>query len=481
MKIILINPISTVAKKDMVFRRFLTPLPPQGIAYVGAMLEKNGNEVILIDQHGAHLDNKEVINRICKESPQIVGFSCLTPVMGNVKILVDELRKLNKEVLIVLGNIHPTIFADEILKEGIADAIIRGEGEHTMLELVSALKYGKDLKYVNGISFRENGTIFHNPDVEPIGNLDELPYPAWHLLDLGYYKEIPLASLYNTITLPLQASRGCPFNCIFCAQEKIYKKPRYRQVKNVVDEIAYMNETLRATAFGFNDAYFPFSKKHGFEFCDELIKRGLNKKIKWGTELRVDMVDFELLKKMKEAGAHLIMYGFEVGNQRVLHSIGKNATIGQAIKAMKDTKRAGILTLGLFMLGLPGETKIECEETIRLAKLLDCDFVKFNITVPYPGSILFERYKDLMLTKLNEPEKFTSWYDWSSFKPDLVFMPLGLSSKELVYLQRKAMFEFYMRPKVILKHLFRGTISLKNLFFGGIILISRFFKISFKK
>jgi radical SAM superfamily enzyme YgiQ (UPF0313 family) len=167
------------------------------------------------------------------------------------------------------------------------------------------------------------------------------------------------------------------------------------------------------------------------------------------------------------------MYGFEVGNQKILESLKKKTYLNQAKTAMKLTKRAGINTLGLFMLGMPGETKLTCEETIRFAKELDCDIAKFNLAVPYPGSELFEDYKFKVGGKQEDWEKFIGWNDWSGVGP--LYIPNGMSAQELVHLQRKAMFQFYVRPKIILRHIIKGTISFENLMCGGYILIRKYF------
>lgn len=470
MKVMLINPASDLKKSMGKYEKFAAPVLPTGIACIASMLEKNGIDVIVIDQFAEKMSNVQLVKKIVDEKPQIVGFSCLTPAMNNVKTLVHQIRIIKRDIQIVLGNTHATIFADELLRQKIADIVVRREGDYTTLEVALAITKGKGLQQIKGISFVENGKVYHNPEREPIDNLDELPYPAWHLFNLESYREIPLISAYKVV-LPIQASRGCPYQCTFCAQDKVFKRPRYRKINAVIDEIEYMHERFKTTFFGFTDAYFPFSVEHGLKFCDEFIRRGLHKKIKWLTETRVNLVSLELLKKMKEAGVYLIMYGFEVGNQKVLDSLKKGATLEQARRAMKATKKAGIKTLGLFMLGAPGETRQTCEETIRFAKQLDCDIAKFNIVIPLPGSKLFEDLKG-KIGDIQEPEKFTSWYGNSSSSSSLIYIPEDMTAAELINLQRKAMFQFYMRPRLIIRHIFRRLTSFRNLFYGAYVLIS---------
>ncbi|MBL7197047.1 MAG: cobalamin-dependent protein [Candidatus Omnitrophica bacterium] len=472
MKVLLINPASSLINKSWAYRKFFTPIAPLGVAYVAATLKEDGVDVSICDQFAEKISNKDLLERIKRDRPQIVGFSALTPVMSDIRRLVLGIREVSGHSKIVMGNIHGTCFPEEVLKEGHADIIVRGEGEHTMRQLCDSLNKGSDLKDLPGISFRSNGQIVHNRDRELIEDLDLLPFPAWHLLDPDNYLEVPLAAIYKARAFPIIASRGCCYRCYYCSQDKMYNRVRIRDLNKVVDEMEYFNTRLNIKYFGFSDAYFPLDEKSGLEFCDLVIKRKLNKKLKWCTETRVDKVSARLLKVMKEAGAHLIMYGVEVGNAKVLESIHKGTTLEQAECALRQTRKAGIISQGLFMLGLPGETEATCRDTINFAKKLDCDIVKFNIAIPYPGSLFFEEHK--MTEAIKEPEKFTSWFDWTGSTGELIFCPEGMESRTLRYLQRRAMLEFYVRPKVIFRHLCNRTISLRNIFYGGIWLISLF-------
>lgn len=465
MIVMLINSTSRLAESSKIYKRSIAAYLPTGLAYLASVLRDKGHTVIVEDQSATGSTNKEVIHRIKERKPDLIGFSCLTPVMSNVKILVKEIKGINKDTKIVFGNIHATIFGEELLKEGLADVIVSGEGELSLLEVAQSLETKKGLDQVRGISFSDAGKITRNAPRPPIENLDSLPYPAWDVFDFKYYKKYPMLGINNEVILPVQGSRGCPYQCIFCSQDKIHKKPRYRSTKQIIEEIGYMYDKYNHRFFGFNDPYLPFSIKHGFEFCDELIKSKLHKKIKWLTETRVDLVNLELLERMKEAGLDMIMYGFEVGNQKILDSIGKKATIEQARKAMQATKKSGVRSLGLFILGLPGETKETCEETIKFAKQIDCDMAKFNIAVPFPGSSFFEEYRN-RLDNINDLDKFTSWYDWSRQGGELIFVPEGMTSRQLIILQRRAMLGFYLRPKIIFRHLARGTFSPMDLFYG---------------
>jgi len=475
MKVILINPLSDLARSSTYFRS-VTPLPPLGLASLAAVLKNRGLDVLVEDQYASCIGNEALVKKIADFSPQIIGFSCLTTAMSNVKRLVKLIKQAGLSGHIILGNIHPTIFTDETLENGCADIIVRGEGEESLLETIIALEKGQGLKTIKGISYLDRGKIFHNKDRQILEDLDSLPYPDWNCLDLNYYKRYPMLGIYNSLVLPVQASRGCAYNCLFCSQDKFYKKPRYRKISKVVDEIEFLYSRFRMKYVGFTDAYFPFSKQSGLEFCDEFIRRKLHKKIKWFTETRVDMVDNQLMRRMKESNLYLVMYGFESGNQKVLDSTDKRTTLEQARKAMEYTKKYNIRSLGLFMLGLPSDTNETCAQTVRFAKELDCDLVKFNIAVPFPGSVFFEenKYKMGNIDKIDS--KFTSWHDWSSSVGEIIYSSSAITKRELTDLQRKGMFSFYMRPRIILKHLLKGTFSLPDLIFGAFLLLKNYLK-----
>ena len=474
MKVILINPVSMLIEKSEKIRNFLKPIPPLGLAYIASVLEKGGIEVVIIDQFAEKMDNDALVKAVILHRPDVVAFSCLTPTIKNTLFIIEKIKALKPETRIVLGNIHPTLFSKDLLESGLVDAVVRGEGEYSMLELMVAFREGRNLEEVKGVSFIKGNKVYHNPDREPVKDLDTLPYPAWHLLDLAKYDYCPLVGLNRTKFLPILASRGCPYQCVFCAQEKIHKKIRYRKTKDIVDEIENMHNSYGISCFAFNDPFFPFSIQQGLEFCDEIFSRGLEKKIKWIAESRVDKVNLELLKKMKRAGAYLIMYGFEVGTQKILDTLKKDSTLEQSLQAMEFTKKAGLYTLGLFMLGAPGETKEDCEETIRFSKKLDCTIAKFNIVVPYPGTALFDKCKTEF--DLENSERFMSWLDWSPQVNynDMIYVSDTMDARELVGLQRKAMFQFYFRPRSIVRHI--KLTPFRDLCVGGWLLVKQQFK-----
>jgi radical SAM superfamily enzyme YgiQ (UPF0313 family) len=469
MKVVLIVPGSKAGVTNPRYRELFPHLLPMSIAYLGAVLEKTGAKVLLIDQIARRMTNADLAAFLKHEAPDVIGFSLLTTTVSNVLAAVALIRKEVPKARIVMGNHHASLFAEDLLKNHAADIIVRGEGEATLVELVEALGEGRSLAGIKGISYRKGKQVVHNPPRAVIPDLDSLPYPAWHLVDLfdRKYMELPLIGVYST-PLPVMASRGCPFHCVFCSQDTQYKKVRLRQAVKVVDEVEYHVERYGFEWFGFNDAYFPWTKKQGFEFADELIRRGLNQKVRWITESRVDMVDDELMMRLAESGLSVIFFGFESGNQQVLDRCGKRTTLEQARRAARAARKAGVIVVGFFMLGLPGDTAATCRQTVDFAIELDCDFAKFAVTVPYPGSPLYEQQKHRIDT--SQFEKFTSWYNWASGDEELLSAPEGMTVEELLAIQREGMLKFYARPSQVLRHLRRGTLSPKHMAYGAYVL-----------
>jgi len=366
MKILLINPSWTLSQSRL-YARTRTAVPPIGMAYIAALLEKEGFEVIVRDQSVAGFSNAALVLDILKLKPEVIAFSCFTVAMDNVNKIISMARGSGFGGKIILGNIHPTALPAASLRESGADIAVRGEGEISMLEACRALRESASLEGIRGISYAEEGEIINNSERELIKDLESLPYPAWHLFDISLYKDSFSFGSYKENMLSVTASRGCVNRCSFCAQDKIFPGIRLRKTVSVVDEIEYMYGEYGVSNFGFPDSCFPMTEKTGLEFSEELIKRGLHRKIAWHCQNRVNMVSERLLRNMAAASCRAIFYGFESGNQRVLDESGKNTRISEAYDAIRWTKKARISSSGFFMFGLPGDTWKSCLDTIKFA------------------------------------------------------------------------------------------------------------------
>ena len=255
--------------------------------------------------------------------------------------------------------------AEDLIDKGTADFVIRGEAEDGLVMLAKALDNGGGLKDVPNLTWHDSSEVRTNPLGAP-PDLDALPFPDWSMFQLSSYQAPPLFRFKKTL-LPVHASRGCPYRCVFCSQNVMTPKVRQRDLQSVVQEIERNLLDFGIDLFWFSDAIFPLTPSQGHRFSDLMISKGLHKRTRWITECRVDSVDEPLLRHMKKAGLFMVIYGFEVGNGQLLARIKPGATIEDAKLAMRATRNVELHSLGLFMLGFPGESVQSCRETIQFA------------------------------------------------------------------------------------------------------------------
>ena len=422
---------------------------PLGLCYIAGILEKHGfnvsiynadfktgiefppykwqrsramkyNEYLHILRDFNHSLWKEIGAVISKQSPDIVGISITTNKYGSALNVSKWVKDFDPNIPVVFGGVHPTVLPEESLKNKNVDIVVRGEGEYTFLDLVENID---NLDKVLGITYEDNGKIVHNPDRPLIRNLDELPFPAKHLL---LEKDNLPPEAYGLMF----ASRGCPYKCVFCASHKVWtRKVRYRSPENVIDEINYTQERFGPYLFRFVDDTFILNKKFVTDFCDLLIKEKLD--IAWRCDVRANLVTDELIKKMKVAGCNWFSMGVESGNEETLEKIKKGNTIGQVKKANKVLKENKVRSTQYFMV-FPWETKEEIEKTISLIKELDPYIAIIGIATPYPGTELYDicRSEGLM------PEKI----DWNTFfsqSPD-IYLNKNFTKEEFFQIIREA-------------------------------------------
>ena len=444
----------------------MMPIPPYSIASLAAIARQKGHEVEVWDQFATRERIDLLTDRLIENGPDLVGISCLTPSEPYARRIIQQYREKGGKGATVLGGVHPTVFHRELIEQGACDIVVRREGEGPFGDLLDAHEKGAQVERVKGITFRKNGEVVATEDHAPVGDLDALPVPAWECLTQGIeiYGEAPTLGLYGSI-LPILGARGCPFRCTFCGQEVLYPGVRTRSVHNIIEEIRYLRERFGLKNFVFLDANFPLSRKQGMTFCDAMIESGLAGELRWSAEVAVSMVDREMIHKMAEAGCRNIEYGFEVGSPEILEQTRKGTTIEQAVEAMQWTKEAGIHVFGLFMIGLPGETPGHIRQTLRLAVRLDSDIAKFNVTVPYPGSALFEDYREELMRDF-DPETFNPWFQSDDPGRKVSTVPGGMSANKLLFYQRAMMLLYYVRPRMILKHIRQKTLRPAHFLMG---------------
>lgn len=456
MKILLLIPPASLESSYGKLKDFSNPQPSIGLAYIAAVLQRDGFDVVVLDAYVDQLGLTEIIDILRKEKPDIIGISVLTTAASIVTEIAKNIRQEFPQIKIVMGNIHASLFASNLLKSGLADYIVHKEGEYTILELVKALKNSLPLKNIKGLSFLNEGSQVINNESRPfIEDLDALPFPDWDLFPLTKYKTDPRTELISGKTeMLILATRGCPNVCAFCSsstEKSLGCQYRMRDPKKVVDELEYLNNKYGAQAFSFMDLAFPLVKSHGMALCQEIIDRGLSSKIRWMTELRVKPLDQEILNIMKKAGCRRVNFGIESGTNRILKILRKNFTTDDVRSAVKMARKAGIEVDGMFMIGLPSETVEDIKRTIDFAIELKVRYAIFNIFVPYPGCEFYDVLSRQGKIKFKDWSDFTSYPTYAGGEP--VYVPDGLTKEELMNLQTKAMRKFYFRPSFILNEL----------------------------
>jgi len=393
MKVILIRPRSSGGAYE----------PPLGILHIAGYLRKySEGHVEIIDAEALNWDNKKVEKRLEIVKPDIVGISVLSYDRFQGFEIAEVAKKIGAFVFI--GGPHVTFIDRETLENNPSiDAVVRGEGEVTMLELVTKFKSKESIADITGITFRKDNKIIKNPDREFIKEIDSIPLPAWDLVPMEKYQ-------YHAVL----ASRGCPFNCIFCASPRFWKrKLRVRDPKKIVDEIEYLLANHGKKIVHIKDDTFTVRKDWVHKICDEIENRNL--KFRWECLGRVNTIDKEMLKRFKKLGCEMIEFGIETGNEEIMNRINKNINKSQIRSVIELSKDVGIGVTTFFMLGHPGEDEQTINETFDFAFELRADAASFNPTDVFPGTKIFE-----IANKEYLPKEFS----WQSEKRNMSGNPV---------------------------------------------------------
>ncbi len=414
MRVLLINPAGYESKykKHKLIRYTAIPL---GLAYIAAVLEKAGHKPIVLDAAAYQMDRKTFELFIRRAKPDAVALAAFTPSFSYAADHAQIVKDHFPDVPVIIGGYHVTFLPEQSLKLAPAiDYVIRGEGDYTTTNLINALENNEpNISEIPGISYRENGKIKHTPDAPLIKNLDELPFPARHLFPNEHYHFFG-SSLKGT---SMVSSRGCSRRCSFCCITQFYNhRWRARTPINVIKEMIHIHENYGSTIIGFMDDCFALNKKRLFEMCNMMRKYGVVDNICWGSALRVDTLNFEILNQMRKAGCAMLFFGVESGNQQVLDNVQKGTTVKMIEDAFKWARRLGIDTIASLALGLPGDTFESCLKTIEWVKnKLRPTFVVWAAATPYPGTPFFEECLEKGWLK----EIPTDWSEFTMIDPVL--------------------------------------------------------------
>ncbi len=461
-KILLIYPKSPVMNREDRCQQptkellVIPPLPPTDLLYLAAISEKEGLEAYIRDYSlgGNFEKDLEEIH------PDYLLANIATPTLNSDLKCFDIAKKiLPKIITIAKGAIFLTKNSEILLKNKALTYIISGEAEETLSEILKGEKEPKDIL---GLWYKD-GFVVKFSGVRPfIENLDELPFPARHLIDNTIYRRPD----NNKVQAVIKVSRGCPHHCFFClATPTSGRKVRMRSPENILSEIRECMNKYGIKNFIFWSDIFNYDREWTVNFCEKIIKSGL--KFTWSANTRADTADEKMAKLMYKAGCRLVSIGSESGSQFILDKIGKNITLHDIRNTVKAFKKAHIKIYNYFVLGLPWEDEDTANATINFAIELDTDFVSFYTATPLPGT----RYYNYAIKELQEDiENYTNAY----YEP--VLKTYSLSKERIMELHKKAVKSYYLRPLYILKMLtkIRSLYEIKSYFLAGLnILLNR--------
>ena len=409
-------------------------LEPYSLLQLASLLLAEGHRVRLLDANGENATFPEVESWL-RSAPYDALILRFTPTTFDHDLRVAELSKRIHPEARTIGicwtlRTMPT----EVLREALPlDIYLRHEYESVGPPLINALEDGGRLDLVPGIAYRENSHVAVTDNARPIADYDAIPLPAYQLLDSldPYFISAPACRPFTI----LYASKGCPFACSFCTVAKTAWK--YRSADSVLEELGHLRDHYRIRTVSFFDETFTMNKKRVRELCEGIRRERID--IRWYCNTRVHLVDPDLLRTMRSAGCSGISFGVESGNQQILNSVSKQATVAQAEQAIRWAKEAHIKTYCAFILGLPGETRETAMDTIRFALRTLPNGAQFNVLAPYPGTELYETLQASgALPDIN----------WRGLYQDSAVVGTdGLSKAELNRLRKLAYTKLYFSPR----------------------------------
>lgn len=410
-----------------IFSQFV--LPRLGCFILGTLMKQRGWEVEIF------VEESQIIDYEIIKTADLVGISTITSTAPRAYAIADKIKAMG--IPVIMGGPHVTFLTEEALEH--ADFVIRGEGEHALVSFIDAWENGKDFYNVPNLSFKLNGSVIHNPMQPFVEELDELPFP-----DFSLFKGKPQTVAGRTI-VPVQTSRGCPFDCSFCSVTGMFgKKYRYRSTENIIQELKQYNQ--RNNYIFIYDDNFTANRKRAKELLHRMIEDKF--RFKWSTQVRVDVArDLELVGLMKKAGCHTLFIGFESVNPKSLKAMKKQQTVQDMLNATRVLRRHRIHVHGMFVYGFDDDDWQTVKETVKFAKKAQLTSTQFLILTPLPGSEFYNKMA---------AENRIKFHDWNLYDAHhVVFQPERFSLLDLQKAQIFSHKKFYSLIETV-KKFFEG-------------------------
>jgi len=397
-----------------------SPVPPLSLSYLASVLNIEGIEVKILDFLVTRYHPRKLRRELEEYRPQLVGATCVTLNYPIARRMLKACKAFDPRIFTVIGGPHVTFALEEtLLRSPWIDAIVIGEGERTLVELVRAVEEDKDIHQVPGIAFADGGMVAKTPPQARIENLDQLPLPARELLPMARYRA--LGTPCTVIT-----SRGCPFSCIFCSGRRMFgPKVRFRSPGLVVDEIEKLQRDFGLAKINIVDDTFTLNHHHARAVCEEMLRRNLQ--IKWSVFARVDRINEDLARLMNRAGCEWVLFGVESADEGILKTIKKGITTDEVRRGVKIATKAGINVFNSFILGLPGESRDTAHKSLAFGDELYHKYgakYGFHILSPLPGTELYERAKDYGIRILSR--------NWARYNANEPITETATMSREMI-------------------------------------------------
>ena len=430
--VLLINPDwrGIGRQKQPQYKRIWQPLD---LAIAAALLEKKGVSVQILDNNIKRLSPQEIgrlsdsFDKVFVTSTPYDRWQC--PSL-DIRFFFNTIENISPRKLYLMGA-HVTERPRAILKTSRARLAILGEPEQTILELALRDLSPEIPQDISGIAYFKEGRFVRSSQRDQIKDLDQLPYPAYHLLDMDKYFYEFLGKTFAII----EGSRGCPYGCNFCYLGMYGTRFRQKSLKRLLDEVSYIRDRFQTENIYFMDLEFALNRGFTISFCKALIKHDMG--INWCCQTRVTDVDNDLLGLMRKAGCSLIHFGVEAGADRILNQTGKKIRVSDCVSAVSMTHEAGIRTALFLNFGFPGETRGDMESTIKLAIRLNPTYASFHLIIPFPGTRLAKQIGI-------DPEAFPA-----HLYPQYNYV--HHEHKTLKNMLRKAYLRFYLRPSYLMR------------------------------
>lgn len=429
LKILLLNPNFTIKYES---RNDFSFFPPLGLGYLAALLEPKGHTVAIRDLNlkfgrrgevvsqpiagGAiryGMDEEETRNLIAEFAPDLVGVSSIfTPFYLDALRVCRLVKEVNPKIPTVIGGAHASMEYKSVIVDPAVDFVIRGEAEIPFTKLIERMSAGERWEDIPGVVWKEGETVRDGGMGEQVANLDTLPFPAYHLLDMPFYTSRKDKNFAYSMRFPIGhmiTSRGCPYTCVFCSTRNFFPNYRVNSAERVLSEIDFLVKEYKVREIHFHDDAFLIQRKRVEAICNLLLERKLDLKWQISQGVNLNLVDEKLLELMHRSGMYRMGLPIESGSVRTLELIRKRVKLDHAQKVIAAANRLGVFTHANFIIGFPFETEADIRETHEFAAKSGVDFLKMLICQPLAGSELYETYKrEGLLDEIRHSSTYTS-------------------------------------------------------------------------